>query len=253
MSSAVGKGEAVASWERPLGCRQDRIWDYYQNESAASFALARPRLDFLIRRIRRYAAHHVVRVLNIGAGDGYFENAVRRQGWESHSLDPNETTIRRLIEQGIHGHVGRIECIPVPDEFFDFVVASEVLEHLGEHERAQGLREIVRVLRPGGWLLGTVPCDEDLLASQVVCPGCGLVFHRWGHQRSFSPGDIRTELAPLFERVIVRRTAFVEFRGQALGVKIKRLVRLVAAKYGAMLAMPSIYFAARRGPAAIGR
>jgi SAM-dependent methyltransferase len=47
------------------------------------------------------------------------------------------------------------EPLPFPDEFFDVVLASEVLEHLANLEAA--LSEIRRTLKPGGRLVGSVP------------------------------------------------------------------------------------------------
>ena len=46
---------------------------------------------------------------------------------------------------------GDIEALPFDDECFDAAVMNEVLEHVPDEERA--LREIRRVLRPGGALL----------------------------------------------------------------------------------------------------
>jgi len=45
--------------------------------------------------------------------------------------------------------------LPFPNESFDRVIVSEVLEHIWDDERA--LLEIVRVLRPGGRVAATVP------------------------------------------------------------------------------------------------
>jgi len=45
--------------------------------------------------------------------------------------------------------------LPFPNNTFDRVIVSEVLEHIWDDERA--LREIARVLRPGGRVAATVP------------------------------------------------------------------------------------------------
>lgn len=47
------------------------------------------------------------------------------------------------------------DAIPVVDDSFDAVILSEVLEHLWEPDKA--LREIARILRPGGHVLATIP------------------------------------------------------------------------------------------------
>lgn len=136
--------------------------------------------------------------------------------------------------------------MPFRDASFEFVVASEVLEHLGDDQRVIGIREAVRVLSHRGWFLGTVPYREDLLLNQVICPRCGEVFHRWGHRKSFDMNIVRSELSPLFNDVLVRKTAFVAFRGRTFFGMIKSFLRLILARYGAAIAAPSIYFAARK-------
>jgi ubiquinone/menaquinone biosynthesis C-methylase UbiE len=45
--------------------------------------------------------------------------------------------------------------LPFPDGAFDRVIVSEVLEHIWDDERA--LKEISRVIRPGGRVAATVP------------------------------------------------------------------------------------------------
>ena len=45
--------------------------------------------------------------------------------------------------------------LPFPDDTFDRVIVSEVLEHIWDDERA--IAELVRVLRPGGRIAVTVP------------------------------------------------------------------------------------------------
>lgn len=47
------------------------------------------------------------------------------------------------------------ESLPLKDESFDCVLMSEVIEHLEAPQNS--IREAVRVLRPGGWLLITTP------------------------------------------------------------------------------------------------
>lgn len=50
---------------------------------------------------------------------------------------------------------GSVYALPFDDETFDCVIISEVLEHL--HEDCDALREVSRVLKPGGVLAASVP------------------------------------------------------------------------------------------------
>ena len=162
---------------------QDLIWDHFQNDGVESFAGARPRLEFIVRQIRRGD-----RALNVGVGSGELEALALGRGIEIWSLDPNARAIESLRSRlgvGDRAQQGYGQQMPFPDDHFDAVVMSEVLEHLDAEIREQTLVEVRRVLRPGGHLLGTVPAREQLSASEVVCPSCGHHFHRWGHQASF--------------------------------------------------------------------
>jgi hypothetical protein len=103
------------------------------------------------------------------------------------------------------------------------------------------------VLRRGGWFLGTVPHAENLAAQEAVCPCCGQVFLRWGHQVSFSLASMRELLATRFHVEHLRRTAFVDLFGRDLGGFLKGSARIVLAKLGEPIAVPTIWWAARKG------
>lgn len=53
-----------------------------------------------------------------------------------------------------------LECLTFPDQSFDLVITSDVMEHVRLDERAH--REIYRVLKPGGRYIFTVPHDSSL-------------------------------------------------------------------------------------------
>jgi SAM-dependent methyltransferase len=52
-----------------------------------------------------------------------------------------------------------ITAIPFEDSSFDAIICSHVLEHVPDDRRA--LRELARVLKPGGWAILQVPLDPD--------------------------------------------------------------------------------------------
>ncbi|MBD1896889.1 class I SAM-dependent methyltransferase [Coleofasciculus sp. FACHB-129] len=166
--------------------QQDKIWDYFQVQSSDIFLQSAPRLNYLFRQVLAIYSHTKPRVLNIGVGNGWLEQKCMEQAWETYALDPSETTIALLEQRGIEGKVGYIEQIPYPDNFFDVVFCSEVIEHLSSEQIQQGLYEIERILKNSGLLVGTVPFKENLFNSQVICPDCGHIFHKWGHQQSFN-------------------------------------------------------------------
>jgi len=52
-----------------------------------------------------------------------------------------------------------LQAIPLPDCTFDLLLCSHVLEHVDDDRQA--MRELHRVLRPGGLALVCVPLDES--------------------------------------------------------------------------------------------
>ena len=70
-----------------------------------------------------------------------------------------------------------VERLSFADASFDLVVSNDVLEHVDEPEQA--LSEILRVLRPGGCLLLTVPFHTDLEESRrrAKVTGSGIVHY----------------------------------------------------------------------------
>lgn len=180
---------------------QQRVWEHFQNEDTRVFRQADGRLRFLARQLGRRTKSGA-RVLNVGVGAGQFEGLALGLGMRVHSLDPDGRAVARLNERPAmkgRAKVGRLESVPFPDDFFDAVVASEVLEHLTDDSLDQALAEIHRVLSRGGVIMGTVPAREELSEQLTVCPHCGGRFHRWGHVQSFDEGRLRTLLARRFE------------------------------------------------------
>jgi SAM-dependent methyltransferase len=176
---------------------QEAIWEYLQNEGKDWFDGAEDRLAFLVKGL-----HPGTRVLNIGIGNGFLEAEANRKGVQIHSLDPSERAVaglRQRLKLGDRAQVGYSQTMPFPDSYFDAVVASEVLEHLDDDILDRSLNEIVRVLVPGGALIGTVPAREELAAQTIVCPCCAQRFHRWGHHQSFTCTRMRDMLNQRFE------------------------------------------------------
>ncbi len=179
---------------------QDKIWNYFEAETNKEvFAASAPRLKYLFHQAKSHFPQSNPTILNIGIGDGWLEKKCHQAHWHTYTLDPSQSAIAKIEELGIKGETGYIEKNPYPDNFFDIVFCSEVLEHLSDEQRNLGLLEIKRVLKDTGLLIGTVPDRENLLADQVVCPCCGKVFHRWGHLQSFELNKLSQILERFFK------------------------------------------------------
>jgi ubiquinone/menaquinone biosynthesis C-methylase UbiE len=103
------------------------------------------------------------RLLEVGCGPGIMLPDLLAMGFDVRAIDVSAEMIRRA-EQRMTGHplarrcrlaVGDVERLEFGEGAFDAVLAMGVLEYLPACDGA--LREMVRVLRPGGHLVLTVP------------------------------------------------------------------------------------------------
>ena len=106
---------------------------------------------------------HRGRLLEVGCGPGVMLPDLLAMGFEVHGIDVSAEMIRRA-EQRMASHalatrcrlsVGDVEHLRYSDASFDAVLSMGVLEYVPDYARA--LREISRVLKPGGHAVLTVP------------------------------------------------------------------------------------------------
>ncbi len=123
-------------------------------------------------------------VLDVGCGTGTLAIAARRRVGSAgtvHGIDPSPEMIARATGKAARAAVdvvfgtGVAESLPFADARFDVVLSTVMLHHLRGNARLQGVREMRRVLRPGGRLLAV-----DFAG---VGRGRGLLAHLHRHGR----------------------------------------------------------------------
>jgi SAM-dependent methyltransferase len=130
------------------------------------------------------------RILDLGTGDGHLWDFAA-EGLEAHAIDLSSMAVRRAVDRHPHliAAAALSEHLPYPDGYFAGVVAADTLEHT--FDLARSLREIQRVLQPGGILAFSVPAENSLrkwgrnhLLRSLPSPGflwrlAGVVVRRW--------------------------------------------------------------------------
>jgi ubiquinone/menaquinone biosynthesis C-methylase UbiE len=101
-------------------------------------------------------------VLDVGCGTGTLALEARPRVGETgrvSGIDPSPQMIARASHKAervglvIDFQVGVVEQLSFPDQSFDVVLSTFMMHHLPEDLKHRGLREIARVLKPGGHIL----------------------------------------------------------------------------------------------------
>lgn len=147
--------------------------------------ISRDRINTVIKLIRARKG----RLLDVGFGYGLIEENISKNTFDLYGIDISQKAVKR-IKRMTKGNFkkGSILDISFQDEFFDVVLALEVLEHISPHNTFRAFSELKRVLRSGGILVVSVPLNEKLeeMCKKGVNPS--------GHVRIYTPELIEAEL-----------------------------------------------------------
>ena len=179
---------------------------------------------------RAFLLAHVApgeRVLDLGAGDGAFAEALVAAGARVTGVDVAEEALRRARDRAPAAdlrHVGEGEPLPFGEDAFDVAWAGEVLEHVADVVGL--LAEVRRVLHWGGTLLATTPYHgRAALVTLALRPGPAVEGHfdpRGDHLRFFTARSLR-------ELVTDAGFADVEVRARGGVPLLRRALHLRAA------------------------
>ena len=142
------------------------------------------------------------RVLDLGCGKGRHSFEAVQRGAHVTAVDLDPGSLRAVsdfaaVVRSASPRPGSLDCVradavalPFGASTFDVVVASEVLEHIGQDGLA--LEEVARVLRPGGTLALSVPRGWP----ERVCWFLSESYHATagGHVRIYSPRELTAKL-----------------------------------------------------------
>ena len=144
------------------------------------------------------------RFIDVGAGAGRHSYEALRRGAVVTAYDMDEVELKGVDEMfgalELEGEVppggsaevkvGDILDMPYADGSFDVVLASEILEHVPQDDRA--ISELVRILAPGGILAITVP----RWLPERICWALSDEYHanEGGHIRIFKADELEAKV-----------------------------------------------------------
>jgi SAM-dependent methyltransferase len=130
---------------------EERQW-WYAGMRAISFALLRPALAGAGPRLR---------VLDAGCGTGNNLRHLESLG-PALGIDLSTEALRFCRTRGVKVAQAGLLALPFPDGTFDCVTSFDVIYHRWVTDDRAAVREMARVLRPGGRLLLRVPALKML-------------------------------------------------------------------------------------------
>lgn len=181
-SASRGKESRREHWETLWEAKKD-VQNVYSNE------------DRILRGLSRVCELRGKRVLEVGAGTGRDSFRLMDRGATVIQLDYSVNSLQILkqlsedlgVQTTIVG--GDTFQLPFRDETFDIVFHQGLLEHFRNAQAHALLKENIRVLKPGGFLLADVPQRYHVY---TVIKHILIGLNKWfaGWERSFSTPEL---------------------------------------------------------------
>jgi SAM-dependent methyltransferase len=151
--------------------------DLYDSEETHWWHVSKRKISLTL--IKRFLQLKSPRILDIGCGTGKNVEFFSRLG-QVWGLDNSEHAIKLCRNRGLHNII-RADAgkIPFCAESFDVIMMLDVLEHLDEDKT---LEEVVRLLKPEGLLIATVPAYQSLWSQWDV---------QLHHQRRYNKKNLK--------------------------------------------------------------
>ncbi len=119
----------------------------------------RPRYAYAAELVPETNSSH--KLLDVGGGRSEFLNLCASLGYKGHLLDGSESNVAHAKSLGFEATQADLnESLPFDDDLFEGAAMLDVIEHIVRAE--QLVREIRRILKPGGFLVLSTPNVSSL-------------------------------------------------------------------------------------------
>lgn len=126
----------------------DRLVEEYETEYEGCYRKAKPRIRATAKWLSVVTGGGFW--LDLGCGTGTVLEIAQQFFDDGAGIDISGGMLREARQRGLTVQLGEIESVPYPDGCADVVSAFSVLHHL--YDPIQGLREMIRLVKPGGYI-----------------------------------------------------------------------------------------------------
>ena len=154
MEDTIQKQLAIDQHSRQADEFSSRYAKMAADAYESCFTYSRKRLDLLLDRNTPRRGDGL-RLLDVGCGTGNHMVRYHDRGFKVAGVDGSEKMLEHARAQNPDAEIrhGDVESLPFADASFDFVISIEVLRYLPDSRKS--IREMARVLKPGGVCLTT--------------------------------------------------------------------------------------------------
>ena len=139
------------------------------------------------------------KLIDVGCGPGFMLEAAHRRGWEVVGVDPSSFAATHVVKTfGLQVIQKTFEEANLAENFFDAAVLMHAIEHLPDPVAT--LREVFRMLRPGGVLMIETPnldCNDARYQAQQW-----PIWNVPEHTCLFNPGTLSLALQKAGFRIL---------------------------------------------------
>lgn len=134
------------------------VWDSHYSKEKSKLTFPDENLVRILSRIP-----HTGKALDHGAGSGRHSFLLQSYGFQVTACDYSEKSIEAIKNTilGVNTDIIRSTNLPYDSSKFDLVVSWGVLHYNLFEEACDIVKEIKRVLKPGGYFVGTVRSSFD--------------------------------------------------------------------------------------------
>jgi len=122
--------------------------------------LDKPLDHYYSLQLRKTNVGHIRNVLEIGFGDGGFLAYAKSQEWNITGTESNKRLVEIARQEGFNA-IHSDEFDELEDQYFDLVVAFDVLEHVKQEDLGRLLSSIHKKLTIGGALIARFPNGDS--------------------------------------------------------------------------------------------
>ncbi len=149
--------------ELPVDEERQDYDEYYSESNLRSPSFIKMRLSEIISGFSEYSKNG--NLLDIGFGAGAILEVAQSEGWKPLGVEVSKPAVEQAKKKGFDVFHGELAEAGYPDDCFDVVTASEILEHLSNPQDL--LNEVIRILRPGGLFWATTPSSRGISYRQM--------------------------------------------------------------------------------------